>query len=101
MAESYSNVIVATGHVILFSSLLRLAHIELCLAACGETIADILSGCHPVSHNIHHIAPGNGNLTINILFATENIYSCLRQWKKGISKSQMLPHITTIVDSFY
>ena len=40
-------------------------------------------------------------LTINILVATENIYSCLRQWKQGISKSQMLPHTATIIVSFY
>jgi hypothetical protein len=101
MAESHRNVSAAAGHVALLSSRLRLSHIELCLLACGETITDILSGCHPVSHNIHHIAPGNGNLTINIPVATENIYSGLRQWKQGISKSQMLAHTTTIAVSFY
>jgi hypothetical protein len=101
MDESHSIVSAATGHVALHSSLLRLSHIELCLLACGETITDMLSGCHPVWHTIHHIAPGNGNLTINILVAAENIYSGLGQWKQGISKSQMLPHTTTIVVSFY
>lgn len=101
MAESNSKVSATTGHVALLSSLLRLAQIELCLLASDETITDILSGCHPISHNIHHIAPGNGNLTINILVATENCYFGLRQWKQSISKSQMLTHTTTIVVSFY
>jgi hypothetical protein len=99
MAESHSTVSAATGHVAVLSSLLRLSHIELCLLACGETITDILRGCHPISHNIHHIAPGNGNLTINILVATENICCSPHQWKQGISKSQM--HTTTIVILFY
>jgi hypothetical protein len=48
----------------------------------------------PVSHHIHHTAPGNGNLTMDILAASENIFIDRRQ---RMSKPHRQPNAATII----